>query len=632
MNVRLLPARAREWCAGCRTLLHLTAAQKDEKCPGMPAVPPDGAPSDHRQGRVYALIRSIPGHMGNRTPKGDLFIVGSGAAAAATGYMALFAYIPVAAIAIFGIVSCAFLILTAIAFRCRYHDPVPCGDLCVRPETKEQPQATPSTHQAEPVPGPDLPIPEERTAGTLDEYWVEPPYVFVKIIRKGNLGFTYTVVEPTISAREKVVLRETYAHMRKIIIYDDPDHPPTRQLSQDFISQIIRVFYPDIADDRLSVLSYYLRRDLSGFGTLEPLMQDPTLEDISCNGGDLPVFVFHRNYGSLPTSIRFCEEELNQVVLRLAQKANKQISLSNPMVDATLPGGSRVQVTYSNVVSLRGSSFTIRKFRAEPMTPLDLIRNGTYNAEILAFLWLVIEQRRSLIIAGGTASGKTTTMNAISLFIPLNAKIVSLEDTHEIQLPHSNWLATQTRELNTPDVAGDIDLFSLLKSSMRQRPEYIIVGEVRGREAQTLFQAMNTGHATLSTIHAGSVQEAINRLTHEPISVPPVMFTALDLVINQSISTYGNNRIRRCLAIHEITVDGEGNIAPKKLFEWDIRTDTFRRVSDRSRVLDEIAAMHGWTPEQVAEELNKREEFLKIALDVPAPDIHDLAHAIHDLG
>jgi flagellar protein FlaI len=574
--------------------------------------------------------------MGSRTSNGDLLIVGSGVVAAATGYMALFAYIPVTAIAILGTISLASLVLSMSALRCRYRHNAP--------ETSSQEPAAavpanyPTTvpisphHEAVPAPGPGIPIPEARTAGTLDEYWVESPYVYVKIVRKGNQGFTYTVVEPGISAREQVVLKETCAHLRRIIIYDDPGHPPVRQLTQDFISQIIRVFYPDIADDRLSVLSYYLRRDLSGFGPLEPLMQDPALEDISCNGGDLPVFVFHRNYGSLPASIRFCEEELNQVVLRLAQKANKQISLSNPMVDATLPGGSRVQVTYSNVVSLRGSSFTIRKFRAEPMTPLDLIRYGTYSAEILAFLWLVIENRRSLIIAGGTASGKTSTMNAISLFIPLNAKIVSLEDTHEIQLPHSNWLATQTRELNTPGVAGDIDLFALLKSSMRQRPEYIIVGEVRGREAQTLFQAMNTGHATLSTIHAGSVQEAINRLTHEPISVPPVMFTALDLVINQSISTYGNNRIRRCLAINEISVDSEGTIVPKKLFEWDIRTDTFCRVAGRSRVLDSIAEMHGWTQEQVAAELEKREEFLKIALDVPTPDIHDLAHAIHDLG
>jgi flagellar protein FlaI len=426
-------------------------------------------------------------------------------------------------------------------------------------------------------------------------------------------------------------LRETASRLRKVIVYDDPDKPPALLLSEGFIHRIIREFHPDVNNERLAILTYYLMRDLSGFGPLEALMHDPALEDISCNGDNLPVFVFHRTWGSLPTSVLFREGELNQFVLKLAQKANKQISLSNPMVDATLPGGSRVQITYSNIVSLRGSSFTIRKFRADPMTPVDLIRFGTYSAEILAFLWLVIEHRRSLIIAGGTASGKTSTMNAISLFIPQNAKIVSLEDTHEIQLPHRNWLATRTRELNTPGVQGDIDLFSLLKSSMRQRPEYIIVGEVRGKEAQTLFQAMNTGHATLSTIHAGSVQETINRLTHEPISVPSVMFTALDLVINQSIFTYGNSRIRRCLAIHEITVEGS-TIIPRKLFEWDVHGDSFRKVTQRSRVLEEIAAMRGWTTEQVSEALKKREEFLTIALEVPIPDIRDLANAIHDLG
>jgi len=566
--------------------------------------------------------------MGDTTARGDLLIAGSGAVAAATGYIALFAYIPVAVIALSGAVSLALVVLTILALRCRFSDP---GPGCVMaPQAPEQPPAAAPERHAGQVhaTASDIPIPETRTPGTLDEYWIEAPYVYVKIVRRGDLGFT--VVEPVLSGRELVVLQETYARLRRVIVYDDPDHPPAKTLGRDLTDPVIREFYPGIADERLDILSYFLRRDLSGFGPLEPLMQDPALEDISCNGGDLPVFVFHRTYGSLPTSIRFCNDELNQVVLRLAQKANKQISLTNPMVDATLPGGSRVQVTYSNVVSLRGSSFTIRKFRAEPMTPLDLIRCGTYSAEILAFLWLVIEHRRSMIIAGGTASGKTTTMNAISLFIPLNAKIVSLEDTHEIQLPHSNWLATQTRELTAAGTVGDIDLFSLLKSSMRQRPEYIIVGEVRGHEAQTLFQAMNTGHATLSTIHAGSVQEAINRLTHEPISVPPVMFTALDLVINQSLSLYAGQRIRRCLAINEIGVDSTGTIVPKKLFEWDIRTDTFRRIPGPSRVLDEIAAIRGWTPEQVDEELKKREEFLTVALDVPAPDIHDLAHAIYD--
>jgi len=585
-------------------------------------------------GEISGSIRHLPRTLGNRTDQGDILILATCLVSFLTGFAALLVDFPVVVLGILGFLSLASLALAASAAGYRFSptgaepsEPAPTGII--------SPQIDGHTRYSENVPctkNMDIPLPEERTPGTLDTYWIEVPYVYIKIVRQGNLGFTYTVVEPTITSREQVVLRETAMHLRKVIVYDDPKKHHIHKLSEEAVHRIVREFHPDITDERLAILSYYLRRDLSGFGPLEALMHDPALEDISCNGDNLPVFIFHRTYGSLPTSVLFREGELNQFVLKLAQKANKQISLTNPMVDATLPGGSRVQITYSNVVSLRGSSFTIRKFRTEPMTPLDLIRLGTYNAEILAFLWLVIEHRRSLIIAGGTASGKTSTMNAISLFIPQNAKIVSLEDTHEIQLPHSNWLATLTRELNTPGVQGDIDLFSLLKSSMRQRPEYIIVGEVRGREAQTLFQAMNTGHATLSTIHAGSVQETINRLTHEPISVPSVMFTALDLVINQSIYIYGNSRIRRCHAIHEITVDGEGTIIPQKLYEWDVHGDSFRNVAPCSRVLEEIAAMRGWTPEQVNEALKKREEFLTTALEVPTPDIRDLANAIHDLG
>ena len=475
-------------------------------------------------------------------------------------------------------------------------------------------------------------IPEEATLATLERYWVVEPYSYVKIERVGNEGFTYVVSEPAISQKEKTILLETYTHLRDIIIYDNTETDRDNRIDPAAAARIIRQFDPDITEDRVALLNYYIGRDLSGYGPLEVLMQDPALEDLSCNGHDLPVFVFHRTYGSLPTSITFTEPQLNQFVLKLAQKANKQMSLSNPMVDATLPNGARVQITYSEVVSTKGSSFTIRKFRAEPMTPLDLIRFGTYDAQTLAFLWLAIEYRKSLLVVGGTASGKTSMMNAVSLFIPQNAKIVSLEDTREIQLPHRNWLPTQTRELNAEGVKGDIDLFSLLKASMRQRPEYIIVGEVRGREAQTLFQAMNSGHATLSTIHAGSVHEAINRLTHDPINVPPVMFQALDLVVVQSIQTLGKTRIRRCISIHEIEVTKTGEIKPVLLFEWDIQSDTFRRVFRKSRVLDEIASHCGWGTEELEQQLKKREEFFAWALEVPPPTLTDLANAINDLG
>jgi archaeal flagellar protein FlaI len=478
----------------------------------------------------------------------------------------------------------------------------------------------------------DAAPPGEVSLATLERYWVVEPYSFVKIERVGNEGFKYIVVEPPISQKEKTILMETYAHLRDIIIYDNTEKGRDDRVDPVAVARIIRQFDPDITEDRVEILNYYIKRDLSGYGPLEVVMRDPALEDISCNGHDLPVFIFHRTHGSLPTSIIFTENELNQFVLKLAQKANKQMSLSNPMVDATLPDGARIQITYSEVISTKGSSFTIRKFRAEPMTPLDLIRFGTYDAQTLAFLWLAIEHRKSLLVVGGTASGKTSMMNAVSLFIPQNAKVVSLEDTREIQLPHRNWLPTQTRELNAEGIKGDIDLFSLLKACMRQRPEYIIVGEVRGVEAQTLFQAMNSGHATLSTIHAGSVYEAINRLTHDPINVPPVMFQALDLVVVQSIYTLGKTRIRRCLSIHEIEVTKSGEINPILLFEWDIQHDTFKRFFQKSKVLDEIAFHCGWDENELEHQLKKREEFFSWALEVEPPTIRDLANAIHDLG
>jgi flagellar protein FlaI len=475
-------------------------------------------------------------------------------------------------------------------------------------------------------------LPGESSLATLERYWVVEPYSYVQIERVRNEGFTYIVVEPTISQKEKTILMETYAHLRDIIIYDNTEKGRDDRIDPVAVARIIRQFDPDITEDRVAILNYYIKRDLSGYGPLEVLMRDPALEDLSCNGHDLPVFIFHRTYGSLPTSIFFTENELNQFVLKLAQKANKQMSLSNPMVDATLPNGARIQITYSDVVSTKGSSFTIRKFRAEPMTPLDLIRFGTYDAQTLAFLWLAIEHRKSILVVGGTASGKTSTMNAVSLFIPQNAKVVSLEDTREIQLPHRNWLPTQTRELNVEGIKGDIDLFSLLKACMRQRPEYIIVGEVRGVEAQTLFQAMNSGHSTLSTIHAGSVHEAINRLTHDPINVPPVMFQALDLVVVQSIYTLGKTRIRRCLSIHEIEVTKNGEINPISLFEWYIQNDTFKRVFRKSKVLDEIAFHCGWDELELEHQLKKREEFFTWALEVEPPTLRDLANAIHDMG
>ncbi|HEX3002191.1 MAG TPA: type II/IV secretion system ATPase subunit [Methanoregula sp.] len=593
-------------------------------------------------------MKSSPGTMARYLPDRILGILASPSwsgviALAATiaafllsAFIVLFIELPLPAMIGLGLVSVTAATLSGMALRRRY-----CAGTWLPGKTPGRPGST-AAHSGKTG---DTPGREDReesrhpavfleaaSPATRERYWVSEPYSYVTIERVGNEGFTYIVGEPALSHKERTILMETCAHLRDVIIYDSAENRDEDRIIPAEVAGIIRQFDPGIPDDRVAILCYYIRRDLSGYGPLEVLMRDPALEDLSCNGNDLPVFVFHRMYGSLPTSIFFTEAELNQFVLKLAQKANKQISLSNPMVDATLPDGARIQITYSGVVSTKGSSFTIRKFRAEPMTPLDLIRFGTYDPCTLAFLWLAVEHRKSLLVVGGTASGKTSMMNAVSLFIPQNAKIVSLEDTREIQLPHRNWLPTRTRELNNEGIRGDIDLFSLLKACMRQRPEYIIVGEVRGVEAQTLFQAMNSGHATLSTIHAGSVYEAINRLTHDPINVPPVMFQALDLVVVQSIHTLGRTRIRRCLSIHEIEVTKSGEIHPILLFEWDVHKDTFRRCFEKSRTLDEIAFHCGWDNEELERQIKKREEFFYRAINNPPSTLRDLANAIHGLG
>lgn len=475
--------------------------------------------------------------------------------------------------------------------------------------------------------------PEETGAADADiiaSYPVNPPFARVNIVRDAVAGTRYVVVEPFLEPREIILLEEVFNYFRDTLLFGGTAGAERRTISMDEMCSAVRMFDPSIKENRFPVLYYYLNRNFYGYGRIDPLMRDAALEDISCNGPSIPVFVFHRQFGSIPTNISFEAEEMNRFVLRLAQRADKQISLSTPLVDAHLPDGSRIQLTFSDVVSTRGSSFTIRKFKKDPMTPINLVQYGTFDPVMLAFIWYAIEHRSSAIVAGGTASGKTSTMNAISFFIPPNAKIVSLEDTREIQLPHQNWLPVQTRELSIANVKGEIDLFTLLKSSLRQRPEYIIVGEVRGREAQTLFQAMNTGHTTLSTLHAGDIEEAINRLTNEPIAVPPVMFSALDLMIIQGIHHREGRIVRRCDSIHEIIVEKDGTIRHHPLFLWDPKRDEFERVKVHSRILSRIAHDYGTTEEETLAEIARRAKFIRGLYLIPPSSAEELLLRLHD--
>jgi len=363
-------------------------------------------------------------------------------------------------------------------------------------------------------------------------------------------------------------------------------------------------------------LLYYLERDFIGYERIDGIKHDINVEDISCNGYNSPVFVYHSDYEQIISNIYHGETELDDFVVKLAQRSGKGISKRRPQVDATLPDGSRAQLTLGREVSDHGTNYTIRQFKDVPFTPVDLINWKTFSLDQMAFLWLCIENDKSLIFAGGTASGKTTSLNAVSLFIPSNTKIVSIEDTREVELPQRNWIASVTRPSFTDDDKGDVDEFDLLEAALRQRPDYIVMGEVRGEEGRDLFQVMSTGHTSYSTFHADNVGEVLKRFTTEPINVSKTMFTALDLVSIQSSTRVQGHKVRRNKSLTEINhYDAENDeINVKDVYQWQAETDEFLRIGD-SNTLDEIMFDRGWNREELDLEIFKRQVVLAYLID-----------------
>ena len=364
-------------------------------------------------------------------------------------------------------------------------------------------------------------------------------------------------------------------------------------------------------------ITYYLKKHFLGFGKLDALMKDPNIEDISCDGSQTPVFLYHRTEGSLRSTVVFeDEDELSAFVVRLSQKCGKHISIANPMLDATMPDGSRIQMTLSDEVTTRGSTFTIRKFKEDPLSPADLISFHTMSSEMTAYMWMAVEYGANALIAGGTAAGKTSLLNAIASFIPREAKIVSIEETREINLPHSNWIPGVARsgfgEVVGDKLVGEIDLYDLMKAALRQRPEYILVGEIRGKEAYVLFQAMATGHTTYSTVHADSAKSLIHRLEGKPINIPRNMLQSLDLIFLQTIARLGENKVRRCKQIVEIIdIDPQTNeVLTNEVFIWDPVEDKFI-YSGKSYVLEKIRTMIGLTHDDMVKEIGQRMEILQ---------------------
>ncbi len=377
------------------------------------------------------------------------------------------------------------------------------------------------------------------------------------------------------------------------------------------IDELISYYKFKISATEREILRYYVERDFMGFGKIEALMKDPQIEDISCDGVGIPIFIYHRNpdLGSVMTNVVFEDaDELDSFINKLSQIVGKSVSVSQPLVEGSLPDGSRLQATLATDIARRGSNFTIRKFSEEPITPIDLLNYNTVDVKTLAYLWMAVDFGRSILVCGGTASGKTSLLNALSLFIRPEKKIVSIEDTPELKMPHPHWIPTVARTaISVEGGATEVDMFRLLRESLRQRPDYIVVGEVRGQEAYILFQQMATGHPSYATIHAENLPKLVDRLTTAPISLPPNLVSSLDLIVFLLRVRYRDKFVRRVnevLEMMDFDADTKKPIV-NKIFTWSPLTDRIT-TANKSLLMKKISDATGISEQEILEELKRR--------------------------
>jgi flagellar protein FlaI len=458
----------------------------------------------------------------------------------------------------------------------------------------------------------------------LEEIELQPikdPFSFVRIVYNREMNeYVYEVIEPQMTAEEERVLEFVTGALIKTMDYhfDEATVKEKEEYIRNSVRDLLRKIGLGLNEVTQHKVTYYIVRDFVGYGPIDVLMTDEMIEDVSCDGPSIPLFIYHKKYESMRSNIVFrSDHELDSFVIGLAQRCGKHISVAEPMLDATIPDGSRLQATLAREVTTRGSSFTIRRFRANPFTPPDLLRVKTMSAEMLAYLWLAVEQGESIVICGGTACGKTSTLNAILLFIPSAMKIITIEDTREINLPHENWIAGLTRGgfgARNADgkLAGEIDMYELLRAALRQRPQYLIVGEVRGVETYTMFQAMATGHTVYSTMHADSVKSMVYRLENPPINLPRILLSSLNIVIIQAQVKVGKGIARRIRNIVEIVgIEPETNeLITNTVYVWNSADDNFT-YNGHSFLFERIMTMKNMTAAQMKEEFKRRVEIIE---------------------
>lgn len=440
--------------------------------------------------------------------------------------------------------------------------------------------------------------------------------------KKGEKMLVYFITLPTLTKTDKKILRTVEKRAIAEIAIDPESIIDTARRRRIFlreVSSLIERYYPDIPPEKRRSFGELIVQDMVGYGLLEPMLEDDNLEEIMVIGTTKRVYVYHRKYGMCKTNIAFdADEEITNIITKIARTIGRRIDVSTPLLDARLPDGSRVNATL-RPISLEGPSLTIRKFKATPYTVVDLIGFGTLNSKIAAFLWLIVEgfdvKPVNLLIAGGTSSGKTTTLNCLASFIPSTDRVVSIEDTAELQLPVEHWVRLETRPPNI-EGRGEIVMDILLKNALRMRPDRIIVGEVRGSEANTLVAAMNTGQdGSLGTLHANTASETVTRLTNPPMSVPAVTIPSLNMVLMQNKFIYEGRMVRRITEIAEIVGMKNGEVDLNVIYAWDPKHDDTEPTGKPVSILKKIAELRGGSVEAVEEEWKRRQKVIEYLVE-----------------
>jgi flagellar protein FlaI len=430
----------------------------------------------------------------------------------------------------------------------------------------------------------------------IETYPLKPPFSYASIVQnEATAELLYIVDELPLDKEEK----EAYNRVKNVTEYELKAPEAEETLNESFHRQLPIIFdkHPKIllgiTPIGIRKIEYYLERNTIGYSKIDPVMNDPYVEDIRCGGIGKPIFLWHRVYENIKTNIFFSdEEELNDFVMKIVHKAGKHVSIAFPIVDVTLPGKHRLAVSYGRETTPFGTSFTIRKFREDPFTIVDLIDNETVDESIAAYLWLLVENKMPIMIVGATGAGKTTALNAIACLIRPNHKIITVEEVAEINLPHENWTSTIARSGFGAEKEGEITLYDLIKSAVRHRPDLVTVGEIRGEEAYVLFQALATGHGGLCTMHAEDVETAIKRLTQPPMNIPASIITLMNCVIvvrhvqTQVVLESGKKlSSRRFVQVSEIQ---ESN-SFIDVFNWNASSDTFQERLKESILLKRLA-------------------------------------------